>query len=223
MPENLIERFARDYPAGEVLFREGDRGQQMFVVQAGSVEIRRRVGDSERIVAVVPPGEFFGEMAILNGRPRSATAIVREPARLLVIESRTFEAMLRGRVEIAVRMIKALAGRLEKANQQIELLLLPNANHRVVQCLRQMADEQLAAGGAHDAAVHLPIRVDELATRVALTTPEVADVLNRLASAQLVMTATDAGLDGYGLVIPEVGRLIDFLEFLELRERFPGH
>ena len=223
MSENLIERFARDYASGCVLFREGDPGDFMYVIQAGTVEIRRRVGDSERVLAVLPPGEFFGEMALINARPRSATAVVRDDARLLVIESRTFEAMLRGRVEIAVRMIKTLAGRLERANQQVELLLLPNANHRVVQCLRQMSEQQLeATGGGQEHAVHLPIQVDELAQRVALTTPEVAEILNRLHAAQLVTTASDYGIEGHGLVIPEVGRLLDFLEFLELRDRFPG-
>lgn len=222
MSENLIERFARDYPAGSVLFREGDPGDFMYVIQAGTVEIRRKVGDGERVLAVLPPGEFFGEMALINARPRSATAVVRDDARLLVIEARTFEAMLRGRAEIAVRMIKTLAGRLDRANQQIELLLLPNANHRVVQCLRQMAEQQLeASGGGAESAVLLPLRVDELATRVALTTPEVAEILNRLAAAQLVTTASDYGYDAPGLVIPEVGRLLDFLEFLELRDRFP--
>jgi len=220
--ENLIDRFARDYAAGEVLFREGDAGDFMYVIQSGTVEIRRKVGDHERVLAVLPPGEFLGEMALINARPRSATAVVRDPARLLVIEARTFEAMLRGRVEIAVRLIKSLAGRLERANQQVELLLLPNANHRVVQCLRQMAEAQLVATGAPaDYAVHLPLRVDDLATRVALSTPEVAEILNRLAAAQLVTTARDAGIDEDGIVIPEVGRLLDFIEFLELRDRFP--
>ena len=122
MTENLIDRFTRDYASGCVLFREGDAGTCMYVVQSGTVEIRRKVGDAERVLAVLPPGEFFGEMAILNGRPRSATAVVREPARLLVIEGRTFEAMLRGRVEIAVRMIKALAGRFKELNPALVVL-----------------------------------------------------------------------------------------------------
>lgn len=76
------------------------------------------IGEHERVLAVLPPGEFLGEMALLNGRPRSATAVVREPSRLLVIDSRTFEAMLRSRVEIAARMIRTLAARLERANHQ---------------------------------------------------------------------------------------------------------
>jgi CRP/FNR family cyclic AMP-dependent transcriptional regulator len=122
-----------------------------------------------------------------------------------------------------VRMIKTLAGRLERANQQIELLLLPNANHRVVQCLRLMADEQLAAaGGGADSQVYLPVDLAGLATRVALQPYEVEEILGRLAQAQLVTTAADVGIDGPGYVIPEVGRLLEFLEFLELRDRYGG-
>ena len=127
-----------------MLFEEGQPGDDMYIVVTGEVELRRQIGDTERVLAVLPAGEFFGEMAILNDRPRSATAVVRRDARLFVIDGTTFEAMLRARPEIALRMIKAQSTRLDRANQQVELLLLPTANHRVVQCLRHMAEEQLA-------------------------------------------------------------------------------
>ena len=219
--ETAIERHARDYPAGAILFREGDPGDAMYVIQAGSVEIRRMIGDQERVLAVLPAGEFLGEMALLNGRPRTATAVIREPSRLLVIDSRTFEAMLRSRVEIAVRMIRTLAARLERANHQVELLLLPNHNHRVVQCLRQLAEEQLAAaGGGLENAVYIAIQPRELAAKVALPTPEVVEILERLIAARMIVTADEAGIAAPGLVIPEVGRLLEFIEFLELRERY---
>ena len=224
--DNLLERFARDYDAGTVLFREGEPGDFMYVVQTGEVEIRRNVGDHERVLAVLPAGEFFGEMALINQRPRSATAVVRSPSRLLVIEPRTFEAMIRGKTEIAVRMIKTLAGRLERANNQIELLLLPSANHRVVQCLRRLAEEQLEAAGAHgsggtaETSIYLPVQLEDIASRVALPAHEVADIVERLHQSRLVVLAEDAGIEGAGYVIPEVGRLLEFLEFLELKERF---
>jgi len=167
---DALERFAQDFPAGTVLFEEGQPGDDMYIVLTGEIEIRHRVGDAERVLAVLSGGEFFGEMAILNGRPRSATAVVRTAARLLVIDGTTFEAMLRARPEIALRMIKALATRLDSANHHVELLLLPTANHRVAQCLRHMAE--------------------------------------------------DAGIEGNGFIVPEVGRLLEFLEFLNLKDRF---
>lgn len=217
----LYERFGRAAPAGTVLFREGEPGHDMYVIQAGRVELLRKVKDRESVLAVLPPGEFFGEMAILNNRPRSATAIVVEDARLLVIGPRTFEAMIRGSAEIAVRMIKKLAGRLEQGNQQIETLLLRDANHRVVHVLRKVAE---SLGRQSDGGVYIPITLGELAGRVGLQDHEVAEVLERLAQAKLIMMVDpDHALEGEeqsGYVIPEVGRLQDFLEFLEMKERF---
>src|SRR5262245_28101970 len=218
----VLERFARDFPAGTVLFEEGQPGDYMYVVQSGEVEIRRQVGETERVLAVLPAGEFFGEMAILNARPRSATAVVRTDARLLVIEGKTFEAMLRARPEIAMRMIKALATRLESANQHVELLLLPTPNHRVVQCLRHFAEEQMTLAGTHftqGTAILVPKQVADIAARVGLPEPEVAEVIDRLRAARLVLLAQDAGIAGIGFIVPEVGRLLEFLEFLTLKDR----
>src|SRR5262245_61502849 len=195
----------------------------MYVVATGEVEIRRNVGDSERALAILLPGEFFGEMAILNSRPRSATAVVRVDSRLLVIEGSTFEAMLRARPEIALRIIKSLALRLENANQHVELLLLPTPNHRVVQCLRHMADEQMMLAGntaASSSAILVPKRVEDIAVRVGLPVHEVIDVVDRLRAARLVLLAEDAGIAGHGFIVPEVGRLLEFLEFLNLKDRF---
>ena len=218
-----LERFARDFGAGSVLFEEGHAGDYMYVIQTGSVEIRRQVGESERVLAVLPAGEFFGEMAILNGRPRSATAVVRTQSRLFVIEGKTFEAMLRARPEIAMRIIKSLASRLESANQQVELLLLPTPNHRVVQCLRHMAEEQMQLAGTHftpGTAILVPKQVEDIAGRVGLPVHEVIEVIDRLRTARLVLLAEDAGIEGSGFIVPEVGRLLEFIEFLNLKDRF---
>ena len=218
-----LDRFARDFKAGTVLFEEGQVGDFMYVVASGAVEIRRKVGDTDRVLAVLPPGDFFGEMAILNSRPRSATAVVRVDSRLVVIEGNTFEAMLRARPEIALRIIKALALRLEGANQQVELLLLPTPNHRVVQCLRHMAEEQLLLAGksvSPGTAILVPKRVDDIAVRVGLPVHEVIEVVDRLRAARLILMAQDAGIDGDGFIVPEVGRLLEFLEFLNLKDRF---
>jgi len=103
---DLFERFGRNFPTGTVLFREGDPGEEMYVIQSGRVQLTRRVRGREAHLATLPTGEFFGEMAIVNNRPRSATATVLEESQLLVIDARTFEAMVRGNAEIALRFIK---------------------------------------------------------------------------------------------------------------------
>jgi CRP-like cAMP-binding protein len=218
---DLLERFGRQYPVGTVLFREGDVGSEMYVIHAGRVELTRHFRDRTTTLAVLPPGEFFGEMAIINQRPRSATATVVEEATLLVIDSRTFEAMIRGKAEIAVRMIRTMAARLEQANQQVELLLLKDSNHRVVQCLRRIAEQQ-GAQIQGSSAVYIATTPSTLAGRVALDEAQVAEVIAELEQARLIMPAHDAGIEGEGYVVPEVGRLVDFLEFLDMKERFGG-
>ena len=211
--EALLEKYGRMVPAGTVLFREGEPGREMYVVQRGKVELTRRSRERELHLAFVPVGEFFGEMAIINGRPRMATAVVVEDAELLVIDARTFETMIRARAEIAVRMIRMLSSRLEQANRQVELLLLRDADMRVVQCLWQMSD---TVTPIDEVGVEIPMTVEQLAGRVGLEPDEVAKVVERLAENKLLVRRDE------GFLVPEVGRLFDFLEFLEMRERFRG-
>jgi CRP-like cAMP-binding protein len=163
------------------------------------------------VLAVLPPGEFFGEMAILNNQPRSATAEVIEDATLLVIESATFRQMIQSSSEIAMRMIQKLSERLAMANSQIEILLVRDANHRVVFTLRKMAEMHGKPAGV---GVLVPTTLSELAGRTALSEDEVVTILRRLQKAKLVKVMPQ------GYVIPEVGRLHDYLEFLDMGSKY---
>jgi len=94
--EALFQRFGKEFPMGTVLFREGDVGREMYVLQSGKISISKKVRDVEKVLAILGPGEFFGEMAIISNKPRNASATVEDDARVLVIDPRTFEAMIRG-------------------------------------------------------------------------------------------------------------------------------
>jgi CRP/FNR family cyclic AMP-dependent transcriptional regulator len=209
----MFERFGETYAAGHVLFHEGDAGKHMYVIQSGRVQLTRRVRSREAHLATLPPGEFFGEMAIINKQPRSATATVIEESHLLVLDARTFEAMIRGNAEIALRMIKKLASRLAQANSQVETLLKQDLNHRIVHQLRLLAD---ARGQADGPGVRIDISVDELAALSGAEAHEVAEGLDRLEKARLIDKQVGS------IFIAEVGKLAEFLEFLEMKERFGG-
>ncbi|MCC7069843.1 MAG: Crp/Fnr family transcriptional regulator [Deltaproteobacteria bacterium] len=209
---SLIERFGRSVPAGQVLFREGDSGKEMFVIQSGRVRLMRTIRGQDKLLAELGPGEFFGEMSIINDKPRNATAIIDEDAQLLVLDPKTFEAMIKANTEIAVRMIKKLAKRLDDANAQIENLLLGDANSRIVHALLLHArtippDEQ--------GAVHIPLGAADLAQRTNVEDAKAVEVLERLERSRLVL----AGKEG-GVVVPDTEKLSEFLEFLEMRHRY---
>lgn len=207
----LYDRFGKEFPRGHVLFTEGDTGKEMFVIHSGKVRISKKVRDVDKTLVTLGAGEFFGEMAIVNNKPRSASAIVEEPAKLLVIDPKTFEAMVRGNAEIAVRMIKKLAARLQEADEQIENLLLRDHNSRVVHYLAHLATRQ---GKQTEAGIAVDVQVKDLAGRIGLEVEPVNEVFNKLIRAKLVkITET-------GLVIQDVGKLREFLEFLEMKEKF---
>jgi hypothetical protein len=103
-----------EFPAGAVVFNEGDAGADMFIIESGQVDILRKARGAEP-VASLGPGDFFGEMAMLEDQPRFAGAVARSPVRALRIERSAFADMLRQNVEIAVRIMRKLVSRLRRA------------------------------------------------------------------------------------------------------------
>lgn len=110
-----------DVPAGHYLFREGEAGSEMYIVESGSIAILRSARGSEPL-AVLEAGDFLGEMAVLEDQPRFASALARTDCRLLRIERAAFAELLRQNVEIAVRIMRKLALRQRRAEQRISEL-----------------------------------------------------------------------------------------------------
>src|SRR5436190_1941756 len=135
-----LEHLVRKQPSGTVLFREGDRGQTMYVIRSGKVNISKRIGDSELTLAVLGPGEFFGEMALLEGLPRSAGATVVEDAQLIELEAAAFETLIRKNSEIAVRLMRRLSSRLREADRQIQTLMSRSGAARALSLVRNLAE-----------------------------------------------------------------------------------
>lgn len=96
-----------DVPAGKVLMRQGESGSDMMVVVRGSVAVER---DGNRL-NTLGPGDFFGEIALVDGGPRTATITAEEPTTLLVITHRDFHSMMDEFPEVAAQVMNALANR----------------------------------------------------------------------------------------------------------------
>jgi CRP/FNR family transcriptional regulator, cyclic AMP receptor protein len=133
------ELYGRDFPAGAVIFEEGDPGSRLYVLQTGRVRIVKRNGPRQVTLAQLGPGEFFGEMALLDRQPRSATAVVDEPARVLELDEAAFERMVTERGEVALGILRRLSRRLRDANRQIRDFLSADEACRAVALLRALA------------------------------------------------------------------------------------
>jgi CRP/FNR family cyclic AMP-dependent transcriptional regulator len=207
MLDALFSRFGREFSAGDVLFREGDPGDQMYVIQSGAIRITKNIAGVDRVIAILGPGEFLGELAILNDKPRVATATVVSDARCLVIEAKTLETMVTRSGEIAMRLIKKLAKRIDAADSLIELLMHRDPKARIMLALARHAD---AFGETTDGGIKIRTTSEELARDIGVEAGVAAEVMARLRRLRLASEVDD------GILVADVGRLQDFVEFLEM-------
>src|SRR3954453_14722755 len=202
MSDPLFARVGREYQPGGVLFREGESGDVMFVIQSGAVRISKEIGGEDKVLAVLGPGEFLGEMAILNGKPRTATATVLETTRCLVIEAKTLESMVARNAEIALRLIKKLAKRLDSADALIEILMHRDPKARVMLALSRHAD---AFGEPTEGGIRIHTTAAQIARDVDVDIAIADEVMARLRRLRLVTEEPGA------VVVSDMARLQDFL------------
>ena len=122
-----FKEFIVRYRKGDRIYSKGDPGHEMYIVQSGTVEIFRESGSRRVSLAVMEKGDFFGEMALIESAPHSACAEALEECELIEINSTLFDKMIKGNIEIAVRMLRKLSIRLRDATRRIEELAGPAA------------------------------------------------------------------------------------------------
>ena len=118
--KNPYEKFLVHHLMGEIIFSEGDIGTDMYIVQSGTVELLKSIGGETRVLATLEKGDFFGEMSVLEDVPRTASARAKTDVELLRINGATFDAMLKGNTEIAIRMMRKLSRRLREVTAMLE-------------------------------------------------------------------------------------------------------
>ena len=133
----------RRYPKDTVVFFENEEGDSFFMILAGRIKVTI-LGDDGRevILSMLGPGDFFGEMALLDNEPRSATAIAVEETELLSLSRTDFQSVLTDNRSITTALIKILTARLRRANHQISTLALLDVYGRVARVIVDMAREE---------------------------------------------------------------------------------
>jgi CRP/FNR family transcriptional regulator, cyclic AMP receptor protein len=131
------------YPKDTVVFFENEEGDFFFTITEGRIKVTI-LGDDGRevILSVLGPGDFFGEMALLDNEPRSATAIAVEESELLSLHRSDFQSVLNDNKSITSALIRVLSARLRRANHQISTLALLDVYGRVARVIVDMAREE---------------------------------------------------------------------------------
>ena len=131
-----------DFPAGAVVYKQGDTGSDMFIVESGQIDIIQTGNDE--VTDSFGPGDFFGEMALLEDQPRHVTAVAKNATRVLRVERAAFADVLRQNVEIAVRIMRKMSARQRRTDQRLH------------EALNNMAKAKSAAGAPRPVAAPAP-------------------------------------------------------------------
>jgi len=142
------------YKKDNMILIEEEIGSTMFIILDGRVKISRISDDGrEVILSILSEGDFFGEMSILDGQNRSANVVTLDDSKIMIIRREDFLQMLHDYPQIAINLLKELAGRLRRSDAQIKSLSLQNATGKVASTLLRIADD---SGKIHLGQVEIP-------------------------------------------------------------------
>ena len=204
--QSLTERFGVHVSGGATVFRQGDPGGSVYVIRAGKVRVLKEANGRRRMVTTLGPGDFFGEMAVMTGKPRSATVEVLEDAELLRVPADNLQEMVVDSGEVGIRLVRHLAERLDEANRFIDVLLEDDVSARIILELQDVL-------GTAEGSAAPDLTDSELALRLGIDKKRVRQGLRRLTRVGLVE------LSGGFVLIKDASRLAEFLEFIRNSEK----
>ena len=187
----------RTYPKNSMIILEEEFGDTVFAICEGTVKITR-VNDEgkEVILALLGPGEIFGEMAIIDGESRSANALAQENCILLAFPQNEFLKILKTYFEVSFSLMGELARRLRKSDQQIEALSLSDAENRIGVSMLNLAEDMGIIRKGKVTIEKLPFQQD-IANMAGTSRETVSRVLKMFEEKNLIIKT------GHRLVIPD--------------------
>lgn len=191
----------RRYGRHQVIIKAGERGTALFLLISGAVRVSVRGNRGKEIIlGVMYPRDFFGEMALLDGLPRSATVTALEESEVLVISRKDFLECIRKVPQVAAKMIVTLSLRLRRTDQKVGTLAFLKAPQRVARTLVELAQGR-GAPTVEGVAVEVPFTRWELAKLAGVSRETFARQLTRLQQKGLLK------IEGRRLLIPDPTKL----------------
>ncbi len=207
-----FSRFARTYQAGEIIFSEYEPGDSFYLIQAGRVRITKIVGDIEKNIDILSAPEIFGEMAILEGAPRSATAIALETVKVLEFNRANFEILMIGNPQIALRLLKVFTKRIYDQKRRFMILTLDDPQAKIADVFLMLDETQGSAvpGEQLGDKREFKVTVDDVAHWAGMNTAEVQTLLGHFSNQRRVELFADH------IVVKNIN---DFIRFVNSKRK----
>ena len=140
-PPLVSSNLSRSYPQDKLIFCENEPGYELYVIRSGGVKITKMVDGQEVMLAMLQPGDIFGEMALLDNKPRTATATTSGSVGLLAINKVNFEKMVRAQPQLASKLITLLSERIWTAYRQLANLMIGDMLGRIYDTLLTVVEK----------------------------------------------------------------------------------
>jgi CRP-like cAMP-binding protein len=170
-------RFARTFQPGEMIFSEFEPGDTFYLIQSGRVELVKIIGDIEKTLDSLQPSEMFGEMAILENSPRSATAIALDTVKVLEFNAQNFEILMLGNPQIALKLLRMFTKRIYDSKRRFMILTLDEPQAKIADVFL-MLDETQANIDRTTERREFKTTVDDIAHWAGMSTAETREVLS---------------------------------------------
>lgn len=177
--------YQRSLQPGETVFDEGDPGDKLYIIQSGEIELAREGAGAPRVVARLGPGDFFGELGVVLGKPCATCAVAVRTTRVLELDRETLEAMCLEQPAIAIRLLRVVLSRLIEAERRLASLGVDDLMRPVVRGLVRRAQPDPEHG------VRIPTSLSRLAEDAGLSMFETHRVLHQLIDRKLIRLVDD--------------------------------
>jgi len=178
----MFSRFGVTFQKGDVIFCEFEPGDNFYLIQSGRVQLVKIMGDIEKIIDILEPGEIFGEMSILEEAPRSATAIAYTAIKALEFNRENFEVLMQGNPQIAMKLLKTFTRRIYDQKRRFMILTLGDTEAKVADVFLMLAERQPQEGDGENKRVEFHNSVDDIAHWGGMTPEKCKSVLSRFVS-----------------------------------------
>lgn len=173
-----FSRFAKTFPKGSVIFSEFEPGDCFYLIQSGRVQLIKIVNGFEKNLDILQPSEIFGEMAILENSPRSATAIAYDDVKALEFNKANFEVLMMGNPAIAMKLLKTFVKRIYAQKRRFMILTVPDKMARVGDVFLMLDETQPNIDKTTDMRT-FSISMEEIARWAGLPVETVEDEMHR--------------------------------------------
>ncbi|MDC7125901.1 MAG: Crp/Fnr family transcriptional regulator [Spirochaetales bacterium] len=174
---SVFERFAKIYQKNDIIFCEYEPGDTFYLIQSGRVEINKIIDNIEKTIDILNPGEIFGEMAILEGAPRSASAIAHDQVKVLEFNRENFEVLMMGNPQIALKLLKLFTKRIYAQKRRFMILTLDDEQAKVADVFLMLTETSVVEAPT-DEIREFTTTVDDVAHWAGMSPAKCRAVLN---------------------------------------------